>query len=103
MAYIAEKMLRDAQNYGEWKLINFEYYVTICKEAHKIPKNIEENGYKWIYERSKVRFLIVWIKTPDINKFKNTILTYANYCQDVDACVTIYKYYIKQVGDSNLY
>ena len=99
MASAAENILQNAVYHGERKNNTFERYITIQKEQHTILGNLEENGYRGINERSKFWYLIAGIKSSTLNFVNTTALAYSPYCQDFDACVALYKDYIKQAQD----
>ena len=65
-------------------------------------EKLEEHGYKDINEPSKVRWLIVGIKSSTLNYVKYKILASAPYYQNYDASVVLYKDYIKQLKDVNI-
>ena len=65
-------------------------------------ENLEEHVYKGIDERLKDRYLLVGIKYGALNSVKSKILAYKIYCQDYDASVILYTYYIKQAQDTNV-
>ena len=83
----------------ERKNNTFERYITIKKEQHTILENLEENGYIGINERSKVWYLIAGIKYGALNSVNTTALASSPLCQDFDACMTLYRDYIKQAQD----
>ena len=99
MAYAAANILQKSLYHGERKNNTFERYITIQKEQHTILENLEENGYIGINEISKVWYLIAGIKSGALNSINTTALASSPLCQDFDACMTLYRDYIKQAQD----
>ena len=60
------------------------------------------NGYKGIYQRSKVRYLSEKIKNTSPNSVKNHILSDNILHQDFDGCVTLHKDFVKQSSANNM-
>ena len=97
MATKAERKLRDTIYRAETRQFNFEKYVTLHKTQHQVLLSLEDYGYRGIDERSKVRYLIDGIKTTKLDTIKAAIIGSAEYRSDFDACVTLYKDFLKQV------
>ena len=62
---------------------------------------MEEHGYKFIDERSNIRYLILGIKSSILNSVKHKILASAPYCQGYDASLISYKDDINQAQNMN--
>ena len=63
---------------------------------------MEKHGYKVINECLKVWYVIAVIKYGAFKYINTTILADSPYCQDFDASVILYKYYITQSKDMNV-
>jgi transcriptional regulator with XRE-family HTH domain len=47
-SFISKKMVQLFMNFCEWKLIDENYFETMCEEAHYfVTDGIKENGYKY--------------------------------------------------------
>ena len=96
MATAAETKLKSVTYSGEKKRWNFEKYVRTHVDQHSILEGLTGHGHAGIDDGSKVRHLIAGIKTSTLDSVKTRILSDANLRTDFDACVTLYKDFIKQ-------
>lgn len=97
MAAMAEMTLAKTVYYGEKKRWNFEKCVRQHIAQHTILENLVPYGYAGIDNRSKVRHLLDSVKTKQLDSVKTQIIASANLRNDFDACVTLYKDFIKQM------
>ena len=91
MANIAERQLRDVSYFGEKPNWTFKKVVTVHKEQYHVLISLEKHAYKGIDERSKVRHLIDGVKTAKLDTIKATILSFSEYRNSFDRCVTLHK------------
>ena len=83
---------------GEKRRFNFEKHVTAHVNQHIILTNLVEHGYSRINKQSKVRHLHDGIKTKELDHVKTRILSNSALCNNFDACVSLFKDFIKQAG-----
>ena len=96
MVSAAEKRFQNSMYHGvkrNWKFVN---YVTIHKEQHTILYSFTEYGYRGIDEHTKVCYLMEGIKTSSLDEVKASIMRSANYQDEFDNYVILYKYFIKK-------
>ena len=74
MATSAERNLELARYNGETRKWNFDKYSKIHMDRHQILVDLEDHGYKWIDERSKVHKLLNGIKTDATDVVKAQII-----------------------------
>ena len=98
MAPMAERKLETTAYQGEKKRWDFERYVRQHVDQHSVLQGLTEHGYSGIDARSKVRHLIAGIKTDKLDSVKAQILGSPALRVDFDACMTVYKDFITQVG-----
>lgn len=101
MAALAEMTLAKTVYYGEKKRWNFEKCVRQHIAQHTILENLVPYGYAGIDSRSKVRHLLDSVKTKQLDSVKTQIIASANLRNDFDACVTLYKDFIKQMSSDD--
>ena len=94
MAYKAERRLCDTYYHNEKRNWWFETYVTVHKERHHIFKILEDNGYKVIDDRYKVRYLNDLIINTKLYTVKAAILYSDYYCGDFYGCDTLHKEFV---------
>jgi hypothetical protein len=92
----AERKLTATNYNGEKRRWNFERYVRVHVDQHQALNNLKAYGYAGIDDRSKVRHLMDGIKDKSLDVIKAQIMSNAALRVDFDACVTIYKDFIKQ-------
>jgi hypothetical protein len=92
----AERKLTSTNYNGEKRRWNFERYVRVHVDQHQVLNNLKAYGYAGIDDRSKVRHLLDGIKDKSLDVIKAQVMSTPALRVDFDACVTIYKDYIKQ-------
>jgi hypothetical protein len=70
MASAAETKLTVTLYNGEKKQFTWEMYVWIHTEQHSVLSGLKDYGYTIIDDSSKVRHLLKWIKTTELDVFK---------------------------------
>ena len=101
MSTAAERKLQTTSYTGEQRRWSFEKYVKIHVDQHDILQGLTVHGYAGIDNRSKVRHLVAGIKTPTLDSVKTQIMSDVALRQDFDACVNLYKDFIKQKSASS--
>jgi hypothetical protein len=96
MAASAERILATTTYHGETRRWNFEKYVKMHVDQHHILHGLQEHGHSGIDVRSKVRHLLDGVRTSAYDSVKTRIMSDAALRTDFDACVTLYKDFIKQ-------
>jgi len=96
MATVAECKLNTMTYQGEGCRWNFEYYVKAHVDQHHMLEGLKEQGYLGIDTRSKVQYLLDSIKMTAFEAVRAQILANPSLCSDFDACVSLFKDYIKQ-------
>ncbi len=91
---MAEDNLKTTVYNGEQQRWDFEKIVNVHKQQHSIMEGLVEQGYTGIDTQSKVRYLLVGIKTDKFDAVKTH--DYERLQLDFDACVTLYQDYIRQ-------
>ena len=69
-------------------------------DQHMILSSLMEYVYTGINARSKVHHVMEGIKTKELNSVKTQIMASTTLRNDFDACVMLYKDYIKQMQSS---
>ncbi len=90
-----------ATYHGETRRWNFEHYVKLQVDQHHILDGLKEHGYSGIDTQSKVQYLLDGIKTNAFEAVKAQILSNPALWSDFDACVNLYKDFIKQKDASS--
>ena len=98
MAAGEEKKLAQCSYTGEKRNWTFEKYATLHKKHHDILESLKEHGYTGIDQRSNVRYLSEDIKTDSLELVKTRIMSDEILRQYFDGCVTLYKYFVKQLS-----
>ena len=101
MSTAAERKLQTTSYTGEQRRWIFEKYVKIHVDQHDVLQGLMVHGYAGIDNRSKVRHLVAGIKTTTLDSVKTRIMSDAALHQDFDACVNLYKDFIKQKSASS--
>ena len=96
MATTAETKLKSVTYSREKKKWDFEKYVRTHVDQHSILEGLTGHGHAGIDDGSKVRHLIAGIKTSALDSVKTRIMLDAALRTDFEACVTLYKDFIKQ-------
>lgn len=96
MATAAEVRLKSVTYSGEKKRWDFEKYVRTHVDQHSILEGLTGHGHAGIDEGSKVRHLLAGIKTNALDSVKTRIMSDAALRTDFEACVNLYKDFIKQ-------
>ena len=96
MASSAKQKIQNLAYTGETRRFNFKKYVTAHVNQHIILTDLIEHRYAGIDEQSKVRHLLNGIKTKDLDPVKTRILSDTTLCNDFDACMSLFKDFIKQ-------
>jgi len=86
---------------GETRRWNFEHYVKAQVDQHHILDGLKEHGYSGIDTQSKVWYLLDGIKTNAFEAVKAQILSNTALQSDFDACMNLYKDFIKQKDASS--
>ena len=63
---------------------------------HQILTDLKEHAYSGIDETSKVRHLLVGIKTETFDAVETQIIASDTICSNFSSCVKLYKYFISQ-------
>ena len=87
MANSADRNLELAQYNGETKRWNFYKYFKVHMEQHQIVTDLMTHGYIGIYLKSKMRKLLLGIKTDALNSVKTQFLAYPTLRSDFTLCV----------------
>ena len=96
MATSAETKLKTVTYSGEKKRWDFERYVRTHVDQHSILEGLKGHGHAGIDDGSKVYHLIAGIKTSALDSVKTRIMSDAALRTDFEACVNLYKDFIKQ-------
>ena len=95
-AAAAETKLSSTTSTGEKKRWNFDKYVQVHIAQYSILSSLEQHGYKGIDERSRVRLLMVGIKTNVLDPVMTRIMSSPKLRQDFDGCVTLYRDFLQR-------
>jgi hypothetical protein len=97
----AETKLTSTLYNGEKKRFKWETYVRIHTEKHSVLNGLKDYGYAGIDDSSKVRHLLMGIKTTELDVCKMQVMASPSLRDDFAATNELYSTFIKKIKAEN--